>query len=172
MTTHPTAAEYRLTYDVSAEAWYAHTDRDGPRIDVHRSHVGGGVAWEFHVEERNLNGPTLRVQMFDDSWDAFADVPELFEALRTERPHTLTELRALLDRLGFADITKRVQPRAEEAGDAAELNAVVAVLQRLRGFVPLDVRYGAAAAALAYLDDHAPANTTEAISTELRGGAQ
>jgi hypothetical protein len=105
-----TAGDYTLTYDVSTEAWYALTDRDAPRIGVHRSHAGGGVAWEFSVEERDLSGPTLLLRMFDDSWDAFADVPELFEVLRTETPHTLTELRVLLGQLGFVDITKRDRP--------------------------------------------------------------
>lgn len=105
-----TDADYRLTYDVSAEAWYAHTDRDAPRIGIHRSHVEGGVAWEFHVDEHNLNGPCLQIHMLEDSWAAFDDVPGLFGALRSEQPSTLTELRALLDRLGFADITKRTRP--------------------------------------------------------------
>ena len=101
--------DYRYTYDVPAEAWYGHTIAGAPRIGVHRSHVDGGVAWEFSIEEHDLNGPTLLLRTFGDAWDAFGDVPELFEALRTEQPDTLTELRALLGGLGFEDITKRTR---------------------------------------------------------------
>ena len=40
--------------------------------------------------------------------------------------------------------------------DPAELNAVAATLQQLRGFIPLNVRFGAAAEALRYVDVHDP----------------
>ena len=102
--------DFRNTYDVWSELWCVDTldSEERRRVGIHRSHRDGGVAWEFHLIEREVGGrPTLQLRMFDDSWDAFADAPELFEALRMETPHTLTRLRALLDRLGFEDITKR-----------------------------------------------------------------
>jgi hypothetical protein len=53
---------------------------------------------------------------------------------------------------------RRVPEDAEtlEAYDAAALNAIAGTLTDLHGFLPLNVRYGAAAAALRYVQEHAP----------------
>lgn len=101
---------YIYTYIIGTEAWYyqplaAHCDN----IMIGKDHVDGGCAWEFAVTEHDLGGPTLRTEMFGDSWDAFRDVPELFEALRTRVPRTFAELVTILDELGFVDVTPRVR---------------------------------------------------------------
>lgn len=55
--------------------------------------------------------------------------------------------------------------------DPVELNMVAAALQRLRGFIPLNVRLGAAAAALAYIDVHDPdgQELNEQLTREVGG---
>ncbi len=109
-TTHE---DYRYTYTVNAEAWYFADPRVPARRDdlrkmvVAREHVGGGVAWEFTVQEYDLGGPALQIRLFHDAWDAFADIPELFEELRSHSPRTLASLRTMLDELGFIDSTAR-----------------------------------------------------------------
>jgi hypothetical protein len=44
------------------------------------------------------------------------------------------------------------------AFDPSELNSLAATMTELRGYIPLNVRFGASAAALAYLDQHDPAS--------------
>lgn len=103
-----------FTYIVSHEAWYSAAAHRGDRrhVLIQAAAKDGGVAWEFQVEAYDdLGGhPALRLMMFDDSWDAFVHVPELFAALQAERPTTLPALRALLDQLGATDITDRETP--------------------------------------------------------------
>lgn len=105
-------SDYVNAYIVNGEAWY--TQAVPPNVQmsgvtIQRAHRDGGVAWEFRIEEHDLGGPTLQIHMFADSWQAFADVPELFAALREQQPRTLTALRSVLAGLGFYDLTERVQ---------------------------------------------------------------
>ena len=110
-----------LAYIVSHETWYHRADHvtrqggeTGRDLNVAASAkgTGGGVAWEFMVREyRLIDDLVLHVEMFDDSWAAFTQVPELFTALASqEHGLTLEGLRGLLDGLGAVDETDRVSP--------------------------------------------------------------
>lgn len=104
-----------LAYTVSHEAWYATTPGvvDGPEIGIAASAegTGGGVAWEFAVEEVDLggHGKAIRLRIFDDAFAAYSQIPEFFTALGSEKIGSLDEVRDLLDRLGAVDETKRAQ---------------------------------------------------------------
>jgi hypothetical protein len=105
----------QFAYIITHEAWYyteLRTDDERQSVLIQAAAVGGGVAWEFVIEQiDNLGcGPTLRLNMFDDSWDAFIQVPELFAALQAKRPRHLTALREILDEIGATDITARTEP--------------------------------------------------------------
>ncbi len=100
----------RLAYTILREAWYADAARDEPaRINIAASVPGDGVAWEFLVVEYREG---LRVEIFDDAWPAFAQVPELFAALAAAGTPTLNDVTVLLDRLGAVDETARTSPYA------------------------------------------------------------
>lgn len=102
--------DYRYTYCLNHEQdYYAKLP---PRmqveeIRVQRTHRDGGEAWDLAFTQHDLGGPTLKMVMFGDSWDVFAEVPELFERLRSDQPSSLEELRVILRNLGFIDITRR-----------------------------------------------------------------
>jgi hypothetical protein len=112
----------RLSYVISHEAHYKSVVK-GREINVHREALTedgkhDGVYWEFGFEWHDLpsHGDTPQLRMFDDSWAAFAEVPELFAALA--RRHTAdgnnvsmppAAVAALLDSLGFTDVTPRVE---------------------------------------------------------------
>lgn len=98
-----------FTYVVSKEAWYASALIDElPSLNISAESDGGGVKWEFNVQEHQLGGkPCLRLRVFDDAFEAFNDIPEFFTALHQERPTTLDGLRALLAKLGAVDRTER-----------------------------------------------------------------
>lgn len=103
-----------LAYTVMHEAWYRHRTPadDKPELNISATSHGGGVAWEFHVNEHELGlrSPSLQLHMFDDSWSAFVQLPELFAALAAGEVATLTDLRGLLDKLGAVDTTERKNP--------------------------------------------------------------
>jgi len=105
-----------LAYIVSHEAYYwaaAKVPGEKPHLNVQAAASGGGVAWEFDVSEHFLgNAHCTRIEMFDDAYAAFADVPEFFALMREHRPGTLREVRGILDGLGAADETKRTDPYA------------------------------------------------------------
>lgn len=105
--------EYTLTYSVPAEAFYAGTLAPSELrcIDVQASSDLGGVAWEFSVYEADLGRSTVGVRLFTGAFQALADIPDFFEALREEEPGTKAEVRAILDRVGAWDKTSRVNPR-------------------------------------------------------------
>ena len=98
-----------LAYSLMHEAWYADVVKLGkPTIMVGAASNGGGCAWEFVVTEHILGSQTgIRLEMFDDSFDAFAQIPDFFTRLRTGKPSTLREVQALLDSMGAVDSTER-----------------------------------------------------------------
>lgn len=114
-----------LAYAVPAEAWYRDVVRhDQPSVSIMATALGGGVEWEFDVEEHDLGRPTLRLLMFGDSWDAFVQIPEFFAALRERSPRTVTALRELLDELGARDETKRQVPMERRNRGVTPMNYV------------------------------------------------
>jgi hypothetical protein len=118
-----------LAYIVSHEAWYWDASRapgENPHLSVSASGKGsgGGVAWEFDIEEMELGGkPVTRVKVFDDAYAAFAQVPELFAALADGGGTTLAAVRDLLDMLGAVDETERVSPYAEKPAGSRDGHA-------------------------------------------------
>jgi hypothetical protein len=106
-----------LTYIVCHEDHlHTLTQRDKPAIYVAAVHQEGDHVWEFDVEEHNSPFEQhLQLQIFDDSWDAFEQIPEFFTALRTACPCTLIELRKVLDGLGARDATPRTRPGEQKA---------------------------------------------------------
>lgn len=100
-------SEVYLAYVVSHEAWYApHLMSPPESVQVQNASTGGGVKWEFCIERVRDIG--IQVQIFDDAWDAFVEVPDLFRELQALGANTnLDEVREVLDRLGFKDITAR-----------------------------------------------------------------
>ncbi|WP_306365371.1 hypothetical protein [Nocardia sp. CC227C] len=113
----PTLADdATLTYTLRHEAWYApalkQNGSDMPdAVYVHSSAQGGGVHWEFSIEDGRLNTRrTTVLRMFDDAYRAFTEVPEFFAALAAEQPTHLTDVVAILDRIGAVDDTARVDP--------------------------------------------------------------
>ena len=103
-----------LAYVVSHEAWYweaaCASVGDKPHLNVQAAAHGGGVAWEFEVSEHYLGDQfCTRIEMFDDAYAAFADIPEFFALMREHQPGALREVRGILDGLGAADVTKRTR---------------------------------------------------------------
>lgn len=118
-----------LAYVVTHEAWYYEPNRasgllNGRSLNVSASSRGGGVAWEFTVEEHPHNGGGIKLNMFDDSFPAFVQIPEFFAALNgNEVPESVAAVREILDRIGAVDTTERVNPRYVDR--RAELAAAV-----------------------------------------------
>lgn len=106
-------AGHRYAYIVWDEQWHAREPEH--RIVIARESDQGGAAWEFNIVShadrlrRIQSGTYLRVEIFDDAWQAFTEIPELFAALAERKPPTLDALRGLLDELGLVDTTRRVQ---------------------------------------------------------------
>lgn len=103
-----------LAYIVMHEAYWAPRTwipNEKPTVMVQAASNGGGVGWEFEVQDyASLNA--VRVGVFSDSWAAFAQIPEFFAALAAGEVSSLADVRALLDRLGAVDRTERSQVSA------------------------------------------------------------
>jgi hypothetical protein len=106
-----------LAYIVVKDAYYSslpHARDERPTVSVMASHEDGGVAWEFAVVEFNLDGPSVHLEMFYDSFAALSEMPEFFAGLQqVGKGDGLAAVVALLDSLGAADETKRVSPYSE-----------------------------------------------------------
>lgn len=82
-----------------------------------------GLSYEFKVahigtEPKYRKPIGLQIQIFDDGWRAFQDLPEFFEALRAndreyrdEEHLDLDGLTQILLDLGYEDITERYSQR-------------------------------------------------------------
>ena len=100
-------SDFRAYY-VSTEAWYARPDMP-EGVMVTMAATDGGCKWEFALEQEGAIG--LRVKVFSDAWPAFREIPEFFDGLvEIGEDATLAQVRDLLDRLGFRDITQREAP--------------------------------------------------------------
>ena len=125
----------RLAYIVSHEAWYARSMPDGqPEMSVMAAADGGGVAWEFTVEEVELGPPrpALRIKVFDDAFAAFTQIPEFFAALATGDYTTLDAVRSLLDGLGAADDTDRKGGAIPEKVTTGRIRKAIAAMSVTR----------------------------------------
>ena len=116
-------SDSRLSYIISHEAHYKSVV-DGREINVHREALTedgehDGVYWEFGFKWHDFDshGTAVQLKMFDDAWQAFTEVPELFAALSAR--HTGPDgtvsmppaaVAALLDEHGFTDMTPRERP--------------------------------------------------------------
>jgi len=149
MTSSALPEDTHLAYTITHEAWYARSlpdDRREINIAASAEGSGGGVAWEFTVEEVNLgsHGPEIRVKVLDDAFAAFTQIPQFFAALEAENVKGLDEVRHLLDKMGATDETERRGPHGvtrpvttaerirraiKDAADAED--ATVAVLRTL-----------------------------------------
>lgn len=112
-------ADCELTYVVGREAYYADAVRSAypePYLIVGTAEAGGS-AWEFNVMEHDLSegGVRLRLEMYEDSFYAFREIPEFFDALAKRPPRTLGEVRAILDKMGARDATPRTWQEDPEA---------------------------------------------------------
>lgn len=116
-------ASSRINYVLYAEAWYARPELDqvlriGRDLYTADGHDNGCV-WEFQIELHHLGGTqtALRLQMFDDSWVALAELPHLFARLATMSNHEVGPRRTwaignvveVLNEFGFTDDTPRHQ---------------------------------------------------------------
>lgn len=119
-----------LAYTVSHEAWYAQAAGRGdpPTIMVAAAHEGGGVAWEFAVEEHNLGGKTIRVCVFADAHDAFLQIPEFFRELAFLDVCELDGVRLVLDGMGAVDETVREMPERYRDAEMPLRERIVAAL--------------------------------------------
>lgn len=109
LTTEP---GYRLCYIVPSEAYYRRVV-DRQCVTVSKSADEGGCAWEFDITQQSNIG--IRVEAFDDAFEAFTEIAPFFAALATRRPTSLGEIRVLLDAFGLPDVTQREDPRPAEA---------------------------------------------------------
>jgi hypothetical protein len=111
-----------LTFNVNHEEHYYETLKAagaarGRSVNVHSTSHGGGVAWEFVIEEVELEKGRMctRARIFDDAYAAFTQVPRLFETLADRRPTHIEDVVALLRGIGAMDTTDRVDPAEESA---------------------------------------------------------
>lgn len=110
-------AGFLLGYHVVREAWYSRVapvpgDETVLTIGLFAAE-GGGQRWEFCVEEVPVQcRGCLRVRVFDDGFAAFAAVPEFFARLADLGVGaSVEEVVAVLDGLGFVDLTQRERRR-------------------------------------------------------------
>lgn len=125
----------QLTYTVMHEGWWVTTGsvrEDKPNLMVSgRLPNGQSIGWEFQIVQHDFNGAgrsAIRVNVFSDAFDAWADVPELFAALREQPPHTLAEVQSILDGLGALDTTERDIPESVRNRMQTRRDAVRAVV--------------------------------------------
>lgn len=106
-----------LAYIVCHETgWWSQVDQrnlpdDGrPSVDVFAAMPGGGCRWEFAITEFELDRPALRLEIFDEGWEAFTLMAPFFAGLAARGYRagwTLAQVRELLDSLGAVDQTER-----------------------------------------------------------------
>lgn len=74
---------------------------------------GGGQTWSFEVSEHDLGGPCIKVQIYNEMFRAFAEIPQFFAALaRNNGINTMAGVLGLLQTWGAVDETPRVEPSA------------------------------------------------------------
>lgn len=103
-------------YHRMARAWYAsavQTVGEPDRITVGQYALEGGTTGEYSIVWIELSGRLVpRLEAFDDAWEVLAMHRDLIEALAKVDNWKLSpdEFERLLQRLGFKDLTARVNP--------------------------------------------------------------
>jgi hypothetical protein len=115
-------ADCYLTFNVNHQEHYYETLKaagaaSGRSVNVHSTSHGGGVAWEFAIEEVEIEKGRMctRARIFDGAYPAFTQVPELFRVLARQRPHRIEDVVAILLGVGAMDTTTRTDPAEEGA---------------------------------------------------------
>ncbi len=110
---------------MSRAYYYSNQIREGieEEINITKAHIDGGCDWEFNIVWRPLGGQSVpRLEIFDDAWIAFAEIPELFELFRNydtskqgeKTPLTPKQLCEELLEMGFVDATPENPPGVGE----------------------------------------------------------
>jgi hypothetical protein len=112
---HRIGDDATLTYSVEHEAWHWPANRaTGTRPTVFvTADTGGGCEWQFTVtvteHEQDQRRP-IRVEVFDEAFAAFRDIPDFFAALDAMPAMTLADVVRILRRMDATDITEREIP--------------------------------------------------------------
>ena len=109
-----------FTYIVHSRCWYAdtvpHRDKTLENVTITKPAEGGGVHWEFGIRLRilspNSEYPTRAwlVDVYDDAWAAFRELPPFFSRLSDMKKPTLKKLEGILRECGIVDDTPTVNP--------------------------------------------------------------
>lgn len=106
-----------LTFDVQHESWHWAANRGvggRPTIYVSAEADDGGCAWQFAAvehDQRDMGGhKAVRVEVFDEAFAAFREIPEFFAALDAMPATNLADVVTILRRLDIADVTEREMP--------------------------------------------------------------
>ncbi|HCT78572.1 MAG TPA: hypothetical protein DGT23_18725 [Micromonosporaceae bacterium] len=96
-------------------------------IEIRASNRERLLPWEFDVVEDDLGGETaLRIHMYDDAWQAFTQIPDLFAAFAAlaanDTEMSLGDVIELLKSLGAVDETvgrmvSKIEEREGVRGD-------------------------------------------------------
>ena len=79
-----------------------------PGIRVALQDADGATAWDFRIVDRSWmydGTPMIAVEITHDAFGVFVDARPLLNALAEHGPDTLNEVLAILDRLGYSDVT-------------------------------------------------------------------
>ncbi len=119
------ADKTRMQFVQMSRAYYRDSiHRDAKdEISITEAHIDGGCEWEFSVKWHELGGASVpRIEIYEDAWIAFAQIPELFDLFReydTSKPDekvSLTPKRLCVELLGmgFVDATPEHPPGVGE----------------------------------------------------------
>lgn len=112
----------KLTYVLNHEAWYADANRETLRRDNGTGREISGqvtdhtsITWEFTIRELHIGERAVLLEVFDESWPLFTQVPDLFSGFaELGKDPSLDEIAELLDAVGFTDVTPRRNPYAPQ----------------------------------------------------------
>lgn len=116
MTTRLRSGEL-LTFDVQHESWHWAANRGvggRPTIYVSAENPDGGCVWQFAVVERDQRDAggrkAVRIEVFDEAFAAFREIPEFFAALDAMPATNLADVVTILRRMDGDDVTEREMP--------------------------------------------------------------
>ncbi|MGC5022941.1 hypothetical protein [Micromonospora sp. DT47] len=104
-----------LRYIITHEQWNAGLFKSinpEPALHVEKIDADGETVWDLTLVDASPapDDPAVQLRMFDESFTAFTDAPEVFAALASGELRTLPDVAKVLDGLGFTDATERTQP--------------------------------------------------------------